>query len=453
MILIAAYFIISLYLGKRNPYYYLILPFALIQGPGAFINQRITLGGKLFFSCSAAVFNETIFVVLLIILLINKSKEKHYIKSNLSKFVLGYLIFILFLTLYSFIVSKNNEDVLLTVRPFIYTPICYFIWMKILSTGTKVQFYEFIKYLLLVTVVSDVLYIINSSKIFQIFESTEMYMSIEEGGSSFFRDFKSLPLFGMAAFMFSIIHLLRKLKFIPKWILIANLILFPFVILFTFTRSYLIMGCIQVLIIFILNLSRITQFFSSFRRIAIILISILTVYYVGKTVFSAPFNYFSERIKDALYEKKDEANVSIRVEYFNTAINLLEKENKLLFGQGFVRDSYPKLFEIGAFGADSTVPLLIIHTGWIGVLFVYLIWTTGFYFALKTYFKTKDWIVQFISANAISTIISSFIMGTDLKGGVMALFYFSLLTVVKYNLWQKSPSRNLVNINYNINSN
>ena len=229
------YIFCSLFFGRKNPYYYLLLPLALLQGPSAFISQDVMIGGKYIFSNTSTVFSETLLVVLLAVLFLIRKNGHPGIWSVRNRLIVIYMVYIFLLFLWSLFTHTDTMDVILTVRSFAYIIIGYYIWLRIWSTGTRFQFNSFLQTIMIATLVVDVLYIVNSSQLFEIFDNTAVYETIREGRYSFYRDFKSIPIFGLLSFVVSLIMVTRRLKLFPMWLTLSHLIIFPFVILFTFT--------------------------------------------------------------------------------------------------------------------------------------------------------------------------------------------------------------------------
>ena len=296
---------------------------------------------------------------------------------------------------------------------------------------------KFVLIVLIATIFIDLLYILNSSQIFQIFDNTTVYAKIQIGKSSIYRDFKSIPVFGLFSFIVSLIMLLKRNKMFPTWILVANLVIFPFVVLFTFTRSYLIAVLFHIAIVFFaINITSKQKLPQQIMLNITILASLVFLWWSSENIFTTEFSYFRGRIEEVAIKKMEVENLSIRFDYMTVARQLMEKKGKTMTGDGFIRDSYPAMENVGAFAADSTITILFLHTGMIGVGMVYLIWISFTFFAFRNFFKNKDWLVLYIATYGMSTIIVSFLMGTDIRGGIISLMNFALLYVVIHNLWR-----------------
>ncbi len=428
-------------MGKKNPVYYLILPLALQQGEAAFINQYIVIAGKNLLSPYQTIFIDVLFFLMLAIaigMMKIRYKKVPWIGTTAIAVFLAYIIFI---WLRSFLNYPNSNEVFLTGRKFMYISLSYFLWIAIFESLAREDYEKFIRLMFYVTPVSTIIYILNSSKIITFFDDSLIFAEVDFGTESFLRDFRTIPLWLIPIIVLSILSLITPTIKIPRKLVIANIILLPVGLLFTFTRSYLIVVVIEVALLLLLYGYK---FSGKLIMNLILLVGFMSVtLIVIQKVFPSQTNYFSERLLSAKTEGKSEYNVNIRMEYLNEATKIVNATNPWL-GEGMDRKYYQQMDAIGAWAADSTIPLFLLHTGWIGVLMIFGIVFIFFVDSLVNFFKTKDWLTGYLSAYFLATLISSLIMGETLLGNVWTLMNFSLYTVVKFNKWKPSEEVNEV---------
>ncbi len=422
-------------MGKKNPVYYLILPLALQQGEAAFIDQYIVIAGKNLLSPYQTIFIDVLFFLMLAIaiwLMKARYKKVPWIGTTIIAVFLGYIIF---LWLRSFLNYPNNAEVFLTGRKFMYISLSYFLWVAIFESLTREDYERFIRLMFYVTPVSTIIYILNSSKIVPLFDESLIFSEVDFGTESFLRDFRTIPLWLIPIIVLSILSLITPTIKIPRKLVIANIILLPVGLLFTFTRSYLIVVVIEVGVLLLLYGYK---FSGKLVMNLILLVGFMSLTLVViQKVFPSQTNYFSERLLSAKTEGKSEYNVNIRMEYLSEATKIVNATNPWL-GEGMDRKYYQQMDSIGAWAADSTIPLFLLHTGWIGVLMIFGIVFIFFVDSLFNFFKTRDWLTGYLCAFFLATLISSTIMGETLLGNAWTLMNFSLYTVVKYNKWKPS---------------
>ncbi len=435
MIAIAIYTIISLYMGKKNPVYYLILPLALQQGEAAFINQYIVIAGKKLLSPYETIFVDVLFFLMsgiAIVLMKIRYKKVPWIGTT---FIAFFLLYVFFLWLRSFLNFPNSNEVFLTGRGFMYISLSYFLWVAIFEAFTREQYEQLIRLMFYITPVSTIIYILNSSRIINFYDASLIYLEVDYGTESFLRDFRTIPLWLIPVLVLSILSLLTPTIKIPKYVIILNILILPVGILFTFTRSVLFVVIIQIVFLMIMYGYR---FSGKIIRNLVLFVGFISIsLIVIQKVFPGQANYFSDRLLSAKKEGKSEENVNIRLEYFKETSKIVNFTNPFL-GAGMNRKYYMRMNAIGAWIADSTIPVFLMHTGWIGVLMIFGIVFVFFVDSFITFTKTKDWLTCYLSAYFLALLISSQIMGETLTGNVWTLMNFALYSVVKFNKWKPS---------------
>ncbi len=434
MIAILFYLGISLYFGRKNPFFYLIFPHALLQGEAAFINQRISIAGKYILSPYATVFGDAAFVITaLIAIFLMKIRYKKVPWAG-TKLITVFMVYIVFLWLRTFLGYSRTSEVFLTGRIFFYLSLSYFLWVAIYESVTRDQYEKFLKLTFYVTPVSTLLYILNSSKVLPLFDESLIYQELDFGAGTFLRDFRTIPIWLVPVLVLSFLSILTKTIQVNRNIVMLNIFILPIGILFTFTRSILISVLVQVAFLLLLYGFKLN---GKMIKNLVMFAFFLGASYVGiQTIFPSQLNYFGDRMTSVKTEGKEEGNVNIRFQYLDEAMKIGNETNDWI-GAGMDRKYYPRMDSIGAWNADSTIPYYLIHTGWIGVLLIFGIILVFFVDSLFLYFRTKDWLVAFLCGYFFVLFVSSLLMGGDaLVGNLWSMVYFALYSVIRCKKWK-----------------
>lgn len=311
------YFLVSIYLGKKNPLLYLIFPLALQQGSAAFINQSISLGGMKILSVHETVFNDFLFFIVFLIALFLLKVKFPKLEYGGSKLIVFYFIYLFTLFSVDFFTYKDPGQVLLTARSLLYIPLSYFLWLCIFHVVSRKEYERFLKLFFFITPISAILYILNSSNIIAIFPRELVYVEVEMDTTNSLRDFATIPLYLIPVIVMCFQALLMPIFKLPKYLLVLNLIVLPIALLFTFTRSLLIMVVMQLIIIVILNC--VNKGITGFRQAGIFTILFVLfavpVYLSAQKIFPAQLEYFAGRFVNVSKEGTNEQNVDIRLSY------------------------------------------------------------------------------------------------------------------------------------------
>jgi hypothetical protein len=421
-------------MGRRNPMFYLLLPFALQQGEAAFINQSLSFGGKNILSPYATIFIDVLFFITSIIaLFLIKTRHKaiSWTGTILIWFFLGYVVL---LWIISFMNYPDIEEVLLTGRQFIYISLSYFLWIGIFQSVTRDQYEQFIRLMFYVTPVSALLYILNSAKIISLYDPALIYQEVGFGTDVFLRDFRTIPLWLIPVMVLSFLSLVTGLFRISKAIIVVNIMVLPVALLFTFTRSLVIMVLMQTGFLFLLFFYRLN---GRLIRNGILALAFLAVpLVIMQRSFPGQSSYFQERFLSVKQEGGEDQNLKVRINYVVEARRVVS-ENSIFLGVGMNRFYYPRMNATGAWIADSTIPYFLIHTGWIGVLLIFGMVFVFFIDSFLYFLKTEDWLVGYLSGYFLTVFISALVMGGEmLTGSVWTLANFALYSVIKFNSWR-----------------
>ncbi len=242
-----------------------------------------------------------------------------------------FFIYIVFLSVYTISTYGLQFEAINAIRYFIYLPLGYFLLLQIISESTLRNFNQFMQSMLWINIVQSVLYALNSSKIIPIFESGSMYLEIESGNVSFYRDFLTIPVLSKLMFLFSFANLVLNNRTYNKYSIYGTLFIYPLVILFSFTRSILISTIFElVIVIFIILFYQPDKIMGKYS-ISVILVALFLTPLLHVT-FNTQLNFFSDRIVAAKNEGKNEENVYLRRQYHERAFQILNRENSLMTG-------------------------------------------------------------------------------------------------------------------------
>lgn len=433
------YLLISGYFGKRNPFFYLIIAFALQQGPGSFIDQSVSISGKNLFSVNDTIFSDFLFFMVFLISLFLIKIKFPKIGYFGSRMIVLYFIYLFTLFAVDCFTYKDSAEVLLTSRNLLYIPLAYLLWSSIYQSVSRSQYEAFLKILFYITPVSALLYVLNSSGILTLYPREIIYSEVEMEPTNSLRDFATIPIFLIPVLVISVQSLLMTILKIKKYIIYINLIILPIALLFTFTRSLFIMVFMQLIImtVFYCINKGLTGMKQVFIFIFLLGIFCFSIYLTAKKVFPGQVEYFASRFLNVSDEGLKEQNVDIRITYLNKAIQITNYTSPA-FGAGMNREHYQELNNIGAWAADSTIPFFLYHSGWVGVVFLYLILIGFSIDSMIQYFKTGDWLVAYLASNFITLTVSSLLMGgLELNGSVWTFMNLALYTTTKFRLWKR----------------
>lgn len=427
------YLFLSINLGRKNPLYFLIFPLALVSGPGVFIDPRTVLFGDDLFIIGKNIYKDVIIIYLLIIAMYLSKRYK--IMPFLKTPVLQYGFYILFLILLTLVSSGLSYEGLSVMRLFLYMVLGFFLLLIIFSTATFKQFVSFFNMLFWVTGALSVFYVLNSSKIFPIYYQEDLYQEIDMGDATFFRDFMTRPYFSHFLFILAFAVTILKSKMFNRKAVLFVLVTFPFVLLYTFTRSLLVAVLIECfLVLIVIALKKSTLLFS--KTIISISIACMAIFFIVQTLFSNELAYYNSRIDSAKTEGANEGNVLVRKAYLDKAYSIVTDNNSLFTGAGLNKQYEFKMNIIGAWAVDSTIPFLLFYTGLLGVLFFFGL---RIYFTMRAITHIRTFFNPFsiaLFATISFSLVSTLIMGGNRWGDPFIFLPFVLILTIE-NLQQK----------------
>ncbi|HZL08485.1 MAG TPA: hypothetical protein VFC65_00690 [Prolixibacteraceae bacterium] len=433
------YLILSIYFGRRNPLYFLLFPIALVSGPGAFIDPRTVLFAGDNFLISSNVYKDIIIVYLIFIVFHLRDRWSFSLLWKTPMLI--YAWYILALIGLTFAGSGFNYNAINVMRLFAHMILGYFLLILIFSTANSKQFISFFNTLFIATGILSICYVINSANIFPLFYQDNMFQEIEMDEVSFFRDFATIPYFGQLLFILALTLTLFKSKEYNRNAIYLSLITYPFVVLYSFTRSLLgsvlFESALIIVLLIIKSPNRILRISTLFIALAFWLILGIV-----QTKFESESNYFKERVDSAKEQGSETGNVQIRIAYVIKAYDILRANNSLLLGDGISKKHQQEMAALGAYEADSTIPFFLINTGILGVIIYYFI---SFYFLFRIVSQLKNLFNPFslaLFAFMLMSMISSIIMGGFSWGDPLIFYPFALVITIE-NLYKSYHPKRL----------
>jgi hypothetical protein len=435
-ILLIVYLLVSVFLGhsKKNPLFYLLFPFAVIQSHGAFLDLDFFYVGGFGYRRDLIVLS---YVVVALVVEHKKSRVR-FLGNTLFWLYLAYLLIILIVSAYTADVAWRAFTIF---RIFAYIPIYYFLFTRIFSSVTKQQFIEFINVLLGISVVSSALYIANSSHLVSIFPY-EPYQGIYFQGESFSRDFATIPIFHAFVFLLSVVLLLSKShEFFKKEWLQLNLVLSIVVALFTFTRGLVIAMGVSLILVLLMNF--LVNSGSRKRNIAYALLWLGVVSVVIMLLpryFPSEVDYFLHRSDELTQESLESTTFGYRIDLVSEAADNIKHSNvTTIFGVGFDQYYMDMMLRMsGAWGGDIMWPFFILFTGVLGTLYfiiLILVYVIGSFISFK---KHGGFVYVLCFVWLCYTLMRSMNSEGFNDGTGLAMIPFALYTVEKLTLWKDS---------------
>lgn len=425
------YLFLSIYFGRKNPLYFLIFPFALSQGPGAFIDTRtVLIAPEVFLHGKNILKDIIIFYLIGVVIYLRNKININVAYRTPMKWLTIYVIFLISTTL---IFYGTAYEAIAVIRLFVYMVLGYYLLILLFSSVKYNQFIDFFNILFWVNAIQSVLYVLNSSKVIHIFDASMLYREIESDSSmaSFIRDFSTIPMFSNLLFTYGFISLILNEDVFNKKALYASLVTYPLVMLFTFTRSILFSVGLQVIIAFVILIKlKPTRIFRPY--LIALFIGALIMFGIAKSNFSDEFGYFSERVEGAISERQDEENVNIRIQYHEKAWELLSTNNTIFFGNGLNKKLESDMGDVGAWSADSTIPFLLIFTGIAGVIIYYSVQIYFLFMCMGNSFYGINSLSITLFSILIVNLFSSLIMGGNSWGSPLFYWEFSLIVYIDY---------------------
>lgn len=431
-ILLTFYLMLSIVFGRRNHLYYLIFPFTVIQGPGAFIDPNIfSLGGL-------AIARDLIMAAYLWLALSLARPELKYIRWNkLLALYAGYLIVLL---LISVLKLGINWRVFSIFRIFIYIPIYYHCFTRIFASASKIQFIQAVNSIFYINAFSSILYILNSANIFQIFPF-DPWIVIDDGTRTFFRDLLTAPIMYGYVFILALVMFFNKEYLgIRKGIIFLNVFLSLIVLFFTFTRGDVLNFLFIVLILIAVNILYTNS--PLIKKIAAItlvgLIAILSLMVISK-MFPDQLDYFVSRYYSLESGLLQDGSFFYRIELLNRAWDTIHQGTRdiIFLGTGFSQTEMIRMLEVsGSWMGDIMWPFFLIFTGLLGTALLLLLALQAAWSSLKYYIRTGNLWFEFIFVLLIFHLLRS-INGPGFNDATgLAMIPFALLTVESNQIWR-----------------
>lgn len=398
-----------------------------------FIDERTVLFGKDIFTQSKNIYKDVIMLYLGAVTLYLKPQIRINIRETKPMMVMG--IYLLILSVYTWAKDGWNYEAINVIRLFIYMILGFYFLYAILSTARFRQFINFFNTLFYATGVLSILYVLNSSKILPLYNTAGLYREIQQGNETFFRDFNTIPYFGSLLFIVGFSVTLMQSGIFNKRAVYLVLITYPFVLLFSFTRTLLLLTIIQLsIVVFVIALKRPQKVFSS--SLLYLMLGGLASFFIIQATFQNQVSYFSERLNNAQNEGLKDENLAIRVAYHVTAVGILTRSGNFLLGDGLNKANDDRMNAVGAWAADSTIPFWLLYTGIVGVLLFYYLSFYFVHYAYKQFSRKKNPISLSLFTLITFATFSSLIMGGYRWGDPFIFFNFALLVYLNIYIYK-----------------
>ena len=434
IIVLFIYIIIAFLLSEKNHLFLLIIPFAIAQGAGAFIDASI-------FSLGGLGFSRDLIILFYFFIVLSSFNSKVKIFSNIDRLMKLYILFLVLLIPFSIYTTGSGWRIFTIFRIFAYIPLYYILFVYIFSSVTLNKFNKFIKFMLILNIISSTLYILNSNQIINIFPVS--YEQFYYMGESFYRDFATIPILYGFMFILSILGLLTNWKIdINRRLLIINFIVSCLVLLFTFTRGLLISFSIIILAAIIMMIFRGKKLISAFGKIMMASIIIFTTFVLIVNIFPAQLQFFTAR-NEQISQTGGLENVPNVVSRLNllyyTSYYIGSNLVNALFGMGYSQEYMLKMQNInGAWGGDIMWPFFVVFTGIAGALFILIIALKFTFYSFKNYINSSDYLFLFCFFLFVFYLMTSVNSAGFNDGTGIAMIPFALYTVHNKKLWKIS---------------
>ncbi len=430
--ILIVYMILSFILGRRNHLYYLIFPFAVIQGPGAYIDPNMFSFGGL-----AATRDILMVAYLWLALSLARPEMKNARWNRLLALYAGYLLILLLISVLKLGFSWRVFSIF---RIFIYIPLYYYCFTRIFASVTKLQFIQAVNAVFYINALSSVLYILNSANIFQVFPF-DPWIVIEDGTRTFYRDLLTVPILYGYVFLLSLVLFFNKEYLgIQKWIILLNVFLSLIVLFFTFTRGDVLNFTFIVIVLIAVNIVYSNS--ALIKKIAAIaLVGIITAacLMVISRMFPDQLAYFLSRYSSLESGLLQDGSFFYRVELMNRAWDTISLGTRdiLLLGTGFSQTEMVRMAEIsGSWMGDTMWPFFLIFTGSVGTFLFLLLVLRAILSSLKFYTKTGNLLFEFVFVVLIFHLLRT-INGPGFNDATgLAMIPFALLTIESNQMWQ-----------------
>lgn len=354
------------------------------------------------------------------------------------------LIFFIFFKILHSIAFQNIPwiEVLTIFRTNFFFPIVTLGFLLYAAKMNNDRLYRFFYWLLLVTFLQGVLYIIANLTGFNFYANTAKEFQ-EFQGTTIIQNLQSLPDYNIILFAFTLLTVLIVPKFKKHWLWIISLI----VTVLSIVRSQII---VYVLILFSLygfgifsNLKMgVSKIVKALIVLTIFSLIALLVFpaHIGRVINKFGFDK-SEQINASSYT--EEGTFKVRLNIIEDAYLRTERNNNLMLGNGYKREASKGKYDF-VVGGDTLIAPVIFTEGFLGI-FIRSLPVIYFLFFGFTNLRNKNKQIALFALLIVALITPEILNAVQTKIFVYyhhVLLIIYLLMMILYN--QKQYQKHLI---------
>lgn len=427
-----------LFRSVKNPGYLLGIPFLM------FLRHCIFFENVKIFSIPGRFDPDILLIVWLIIVwiilkFINTSqfsnKDNNLYNKNetnsLDYIVIGLMIISIIDLFIVFIQNLRIDNVFNEFVTLFSLFLGFFIIKNILRNFSPSDLADFLFSIVLINSLASCLYILHQGLHLSIYQNDE-YISEIFQGEVITRTFWFMPLLWF--FSISYLFVFKRPKSVFYFIL---LIINLFALFISYTRSFLIIAIIIILLYFLLNAYKQNNFSIAAKNIFLTIIMGLILFVAISKIFPANTNYFFSRFKELKQNRFDEESNSLAYRFIKTG-EIIEKiePDKLILGYGPVTETQLSLVRnMRVTTWDLVWTGVLFRWGIIGVVLFVLLYTVSILKAFYLFMKRDDvlsklalMLLLVIVSQAIESFVSATFLSTDRFA--TGLWYLAMLSAL-----------------------
>jgi|GEM_PF-2594708 len=437
-----SFLLFFVYKGIRQPLYLLGIAFLMYMSESIFVDTAML------FHIPGRLDDQLLFIWLLLLWIVSKFIQKDKpkkLKENkltITDFCVAGLIIISIMGLISTI-SEYYPFITNVIRQFLTLLSLlagYFIIKNWISSNKPETLVNFLYSLVIINSIAAFLFILHQGLHLTIYEQKE-HISDFFQGTEITRSFFFMPQF----LFFSIVYLLvftKKYTLFSIGLLLINLL----AIFITYTRSFVTITVVLVLLYFILTGAKSGKLGKAIKNLMIYLIlGVFGIFLLSKFL-PASTAYFEARFSEMTktqYTKEEPGDMEYRFTNTKATISNMDK-NKRLIGMGpITRIQSPEVVDMDRATSDMVWAGVIFRWGFVGLGLFILIYIFSTINAFKLFVKSDGIISDLalmIFLYIISQIMESFVSWTFLSGHGLAtgLWYFAILATLSGFKWESN---------------
>lgn len=349
-----------------------------------------------------------------------------YIKNIVAgKFLLLVVIFVITNFLFTLIMGISFSEAFKAFRVDYFSPIsCLALLLYGYSMSLR-RLHRFLKWILIVTILQGIFYIIDLTTGFSIF-AVSVYRVEYWQGALIERNYLAFPMVNTMVFTLALVGLLyerKKIWIIPLAISSMCVLIGSF--------RHLLFECISIIFIQLIMYI----FFEKKKgisRVMLMLVVFIVIVMIFQLAFSEYYGYFFDRISEIIrngkLDLKGIPNFSLRINLITeTWKNGIEK-GTLFFGNGYVRSRNPGEYDL-VFGGDTHIAPILYTEGIFGIVIRIIPILILFFYNFRCYLRGQKSISSALNLISISWIFSQFIgfVQSPILRNYNSVFFFLMI--------------------------